>query len=234
MADGQRLLFHSDRDGDLDLFVLHLVNGETQQLTDAPGRDFQASPSPDGIRIAFTSERDGDREIFIMETDGTHVIQITRNEAEDMMPAWSPDGEWLAFVSDRDGDREIYVMRRDGTCPRRVTRNEGDDIFPAWRPEQNGLGPPDTAIGFRSKPRTAGPSPPWPGWGWTPSLSSNSWIASGPSGTTGFTRSWWSGTDRWCSRRTSPATRGHGQDRGTGPQGRHLAWHRSDLPILDP
>lgn len=55
---GGKLVFHSDRAGELDIFTLDLANGEVQQLTNAAGRDFEPAWSPDGQTIVFSTDRD--------------------------------------------------------------------------------------------------------------------------------------------------------------------------------
>ena len=132
--DGQRIAFHSTRSGNSEIYLMDIEEGQPDQLTEHPGRDFQVTWEPDGQHLAFSSDRDGDLEIFTIRADSSELAQLTDNGFEDILPAWSPDGVWIAFVSGRDGNREIYLMRTDGRCSRRVTDNPGDDMYPAWKP----------------------------------------------------------------------------------------------------
>ncbi len=88
--DGRRIAFASDRDGDLEIYVMDADGGGLRRLTDDPGRDDQPTWSPDGRWIAFTSTRGGGFEIYIMRDDGSDLRRLTENEAIDGDPAWSP------------------------------------------------------------------------------------------------------------------------------------------------
>ena len=132
--DGQRIAFESDRDGDLEIYVMNADGSGVTRLTDHDAPDALAAWSPDGQRIAFMSARDGDFDIYVMNADGSGVTRLT-NDADDWWPAWSPDGQRIAFESERDGDGEIYVMNADGSGVTRLTNNDAGDGVPAWSPD---------------------------------------------------------------------------------------------------
>src|SRR3989304_7285101 len=52
-----RLVFHSERDGDADIYLMTLDGGTVTQLTDEPGRDYEPDGSPDGKTVVFASQR---------------------------------------------------------------------------------------------------------------------------------------------------------------------------------
>lgn len=131
-AQGDSVLFESNRDGDFDVYRLELQTGRVAQLTNEDGVDAEAKESPDGQRIAFASSRDGDSDIYVMDADGGNVRRLTENDAADRCPQWSPDGRQLSFYSERDGNGEIYVMDRDGGHQRRVTNSPGSDGVADW------------------------------------------------------------------------------------------------------
>jgi Tol biopolymer transport system component len=131
-ADGNSVLFESDRGRGFDIYRLALESLEVTQLTNERGIDAQAKESPGGDRIAFASSRDGDSEIYVMDSDGANVRQITDNDADDRYPHWSPDSKWLVFESDRDGTPDIYVMNADGGDQRRLTVDPANDKDPHW------------------------------------------------------------------------------------------------------
>ena len=118
-ASGDLIAFNSDRDVDVEIFVMNADGTEVRQLTDNDDYDNHPAWSPDGERIAFISTRDGDYEIFVMNADGTEVRQLTDDDARDFEPLWSPNGERIAFQSDRGGAHwfvgwDIFVMNADG------------------------------------------------------------------------------------------------------------------------
>ncbi|MEE8473124.1 MAG: VWA domain-containing protein, partial [Dehalococcoidia bacterium] len=138
------IAFQSDRDGNLEIYVMRADGSLQTRLTDNKAEDMDPAWSPDGASIAFSSNRDGDHEIFVMKANGSRQTQLTRNTAEDLYPAWSPDGTLIAFSSKRKGNHEIYVMNADGTKPKRLTNNTAEDLYPAWSPD-------GTLITFSSK-----------------------------------------------------------------------------------
>ncbi len=130
-----RTAFSSNRDGNVEIYVMNADGSSVTRLTDNEAVDRGASWSPDGGRIAFESDRDGDYEIYVMNADGSDVTRLTENEAVDRGASWSPDGGRIAFYSDRDEGFEIYVMNADGSDVTRLTDNEAIDGGPSWSPD---------------------------------------------------------------------------------------------------
>ncbi|OLC40518.1 MAG: hypothetical protein AUH75_07620 [Gemmatimonadetes bacterium 13_1_40CM_4_65_7] len=133
-ASGQ-IAFISDRDRNLDIYLMNVDGPGVMQLTNDPSNDTHPDWSPDGTRIVFTSFRDGNAEIYAMNADGSNATRLTNNPAFDGLPAWSLDGTRIVFTSLRDGNKEIYVMNADGSNPRNLTNNPGGDDTPAWSPD---------------------------------------------------------------------------------------------------
>ena len=127
-----RIAFHSDRDGNQEIYVVNADGSGITRLTTNSNRDENPSLSPDGRRVAFVSNRDGNEEIFAMRADGLGVSRLTDNPARDGGPSWSPDGRRIAFHSNRDGNYEIYVMNADGSSETRLTYHSARDNAPTW------------------------------------------------------------------------------------------------------
>lgn len=134
--DGSRIAFASERDGNLEIYVMN-ANGESPvRLTNVvPAANYRPVWSPDGARIAFVSARDGNPKIYVMNADGASPVRLTSHIGRDADPAWSPDGSRIAFSSDRDGSGGIWVMNADGSGLTRLTSNTQGDQQPAWSPD---------------------------------------------------------------------------------------------------
>jgi TolB protein len=134
--DGKRIAFHSDRDGDLDIWVINSDGSGRTQLTSSAGDDAHPAWSPDGISIAFTSEREGNPDIWVMNADGSNPVKLTDAPSRDRYPMWSPDGARIAFNTNRDGNQEIYVMSADGSNQTNVTNSPSTiEGFADWSPD---------------------------------------------------------------------------------------------------
>src|SRR6185503_1221019 len=60
-----KIAFASDRDGNLEVYVMDVDGGGQTRLTENPGEDYSPAWSPDGSRLAFVSTRDGNAEIYV-------------------------------------------------------------------------------------------------------------------------------------------------------------------------
>ena len=130
-----KIAFHSDRDGQFDIYVMKPDGSEVTRLTDAPRSDMNPVWSPDGTKIAYESGYRPHFDIYVMDADGANVTRLTYDIAHDRHPVWSPDGARIAFQSDRDGNHEIYIINADGTRLSRLTDNPADDGAPSWSPD---------------------------------------------------------------------------------------------------
>jgi len=130
-----KIVFHSNRDGDFEVFVMNPDGSNVVQLTDNGVDDFWPVVSPDGTKIAFWTGRDGNQEIYVMAVDGSSPTRVTTAGAADRQPAWSPDGEMIAFHRVVNSTKEIYTIKVDGTGINRLTNNTFDDSEPAWSPD---------------------------------------------------------------------------------------------------
>jgi TolB protein len=147
-ADGDWVVFTSERDGSADIYRARTDGRELTRLTDDPAFDDQAALSPDGRSLAFVSSRTGNADLFVLDLEGGRLKNLTGHPGGDFRPAWSPDGEWLAFSSDRDSPMprvnfgigqttDIFIVRRDGTGLRRLTDGAGIVGSPVWSGDGN-------------------------------------------------------------------------------------------------
>ncbi len=131
-----KLAFVSNRDGNLEIYVMHADGTNVKRLTSLSAEDFAPCWSPDGSHIAFISNRDKIYDIWVMEADGQEkdVRRLTTGTQASFL-AWSPDGKTIAFHSDLAGKYAIYLVDSDGKNMRPLTDGRADAMYPVWSPD---------------------------------------------------------------------------------------------------
>ncbi len=132
-----KIAFHSDRNGNQDIFAVAPNGLGEVLLIGGAANDTDPAFSPDGSKMAFVSDRSGNADIWV--GDGSTQLNITDSPGADIQPAWSPDGTRVAFVSTRDRNPEIYVTSASGGPVTRLTFNAVPDGSPAWSPDGSRL-----------------------------------------------------------------------------------------------
>lgn len=156
---GDRIVFTSLRDGDLELYSMAPDGSDVRRLTDRIGYDGGAFYSPDGSKIIWRAHypepgpeaddymtlleqgliRPGELDVYVMDADGSNQRQVTDLGGASFAPYWHPDGDKILFSSnhhDPSGrDFDIYMINLDGTGLTRITHAEGFDGFPVFSPD---------------------------------------------------------------------------------------------------
>jgi PKD repeat protein len=122
-ADGSRIAFVSDRDGQPELYVMNAADGSNVTRVTA-GVGFKGSPSwfPDGLRLVFDCEvESGNLDVCAIGIDGTGFSRLTNTPGRDEDADVSPDGTRIVFSTGcyAQGSMDIAVMDADGanvTC----------------------------------------------------------------------------------------------------------------------
>jgi len=142
-ADGQKIVFSSDREGVYHLYVVNVDGSGLQKVTDDAAGDLSPRWSPDGSQIAFS--RTGS--LYVMNSDGSDVREILAAESEATAPpckagaffgGWSPDGKRLTFyaASATRGIGQICTIAPDGSdLTVVVSEPPAYHVEPSWSPD---------------------------------------------------------------------------------------------------
>ncbi|NBC65158.1 MAG: hypothetical protein GVY07_05765, partial [Bacteroidetes bacterium] len=76
--EGDKILFSSNRSGYFDLYVYHMEEDTTEQLTDSEFHEFYGTWSPNGSRIAYLATEEDEPHLYLMNADGRRKRQLTR------------------------------------------------------------------------------------------------------------------------------------------------------------
>ncbi len=135
--DGTQIVFLSDRDGDLELYVVNVDGTNLRQLTYNSVRDSAPVWSPDGTKIAYISEVGRSDDLFTINVDDLSIYSLTQGVGFVRYPTWSPDGQRIAFILDQAGRDYTIVSVIDADGRNRTQLTDDGKIYttPAWSPD---------------------------------------------------------------------------------------------------
>lgn len=153
---GDRIVFTSVRDHDLEIYTMRLDGSDVRRLTSEEGYDGGAFFSPDGRSIVYrgfhttdSSRKAADREllkegfvrpsvmeIYTMNADGSGKKRLTDFGAASFAPFYHPDGKHIVFSSNMKDTRgrnfDLFLIDTDGSGLEQLTFNESFDGFPMF------------------------------------------------------------------------------------------------------
>lgn len=156
---GDKIVFTSDRSGDLELYTMDLDGGNVKQITTELGYDGGAFFSPDGSKLVFRASRPkteeekktykdllkkglvapSDMEIFVCNTDGSDLRQVTTLGKANWAPFFHPSGNKIIFSSNHKAEKDfqfnLYMINLDGTGLEQISFDEKFDAFPMFSPD---------------------------------------------------------------------------------------------------
>jgi Tol biopolymer transport system component len=156
---GDKIVFTSVRDGDLEIYTMKPDGSEVTRLTHEPGYDGGPFFSPDGQKIVYRAGRPENlaaladyrkllsdnlvrpsrMEIWVMDADGANKRQITDLGCASFAPFFLPSGEKIIFSSNHPepGSREfeLWLIDLDGQNLEQVTFSAEFDGFPMFSPD---------------------------------------------------------------------------------------------------
>jgi Tol biopolymer transport system component len=156
-ADGKHIVFCSNRDGNLELYIMDADGQHVRQLTHTPGC-YNGGPffSPDGKRVIFRSDRKKKDflQIYVINSDGTGERALTDNEGVNWGPYWYPDGKHIVYAAADHSNPtvrpnyDLWWMETDpkpNPLNRRLSRGLRR-VMPALTAISSTISPPSTAF----------------------------------------------------------------------------------------
>jgi TolB protein len=156
---GDKIVFTSVRNGDLDLYTMNIDGSNVKQITNTLGYDGGAFFSPDGKKLVFrasrfTSEEEKSEykellkqglvaptnmEIFVCNVDGSNLRQVTKLGKANWAPFYHPKGKKIVFSSNHHGQRgyqfNLFMINEDGSGLEQITFDTVFDSFPMFSPD---------------------------------------------------------------------------------------------------
>ncbi|MCS6808514.1 MAG: hypothetical protein RML40_07055 [Bacteroidota bacterium] len=156
---GDKIVFTSDRSGDLELWTMNTDGTDQRQITTGLGYDGGAFFSPDGSQIVFRASRPKtaeeiaeytellamglvaptNMEIYICNADGSNLRQVTKLGKANWAPCFHPSGKKIIFSSNHHSERgydfQLYMINTDGTGLEQITTESAFNAFPMFSPD---------------------------------------------------------------------------------------------------
>jgi TolB protein len=157
--DGKKMIYCSDKSGDLELYIMELATGKEKQVTHLTGYDGGAWFSPDGKKIVWRSSRPRteteikdykdllrqgfvaptNMEVWTADADGSNAKQITGYGQANWAPNFTPDSKRIIFCSNHEYKRgfpfNMYLTDINGKGLEKISRDKGFDAFPMFSPD---------------------------------------------------------------------------------------------------
>jgi Tol biopolymer transport system component len=157
--DGERVVFTSSRDGDIELYTMNVDGSDVRRVTQRVGYDGGAFFSPDGSKLVWRAMypttaadtadyirllerrlvRPSRLELWVSNTDGSDARQVTQLGGANFAPYFHPDGQRIIFASNQPDPRnrnfDLYLVNLDGSGLDRVTTSAEFDAFPMFSPD---------------------------------------------------------------------------------------------------
>ena len=135
--DGTKILYASNEDGSMNLYIMDANGSNVNQITHGKNC-YNGGPffSPDGNKIIYRSDPDLPHylQLFMMNIDGSDQRQLTSNNAVNWAPFWHPSGKVIAYTTSLHGHAhyEIYLLKIETGKQCRLTHNPTFDGLPSF------------------------------------------------------------------------------------------------------
>lgn len=156
---GDKIIFTSMRDGDLELYSMDMDGNNVRRLTHALGYDGGAWFNEDGSKIIWRASRPlteeavkdykdllskglvapTSMEVWMANADGSDAKQVTDLGKANWAPNFVPGDKKIIFCSNHEYERgfpfNMYLKDPAGNDLEKISRDKGFDAFPMFSPD---------------------------------------------------------------------------------------------------
>jgi Tol biopolymer transport system component len=135
----QCLVFHTFRDGNLEIYRLNGIEGQPDaklyNLSKDESVDSRPSRAPNDSWVVFQSNRDGNVELYYTDLLGSgEAARLTNNPFNDINPMYAPDAHTVVFQSDRNGAFDLFTIDQQTGREVQLTSSLAHDVNPFYSP----------------------------------------------------------------------------------------------------
>ena len=92
--DGKKIMFNSNRDGNVNLYVMNadgsdVTNVTAGKITLDNLEEDKPAWSPDGTQIIFSSEQNSNWDLYVMNVDGSNLVDLSnKSQMTEKWASW--------------------------------------------------------------------------------------------------------------------------------------------------
>lgn len=138
--DGKQIVYASNEEGDMHLYLMDADGSNKRRLTEYPAC-YHGGPffSPNGTQIVFRADRQVPHylQIYLIGIDGQAERQLTDNGSVNWAPFWHPGGKVIAYTTSLHGHHcyQIYLLHVETGKELRLTQSGSFEGLPSFNAE---------------------------------------------------------------------------------------------------
>lgn len=132
-ADGDSLVFTSDRSGGPQIYRTSVRTGQPKRLTFEGTYNTRGRQSPTSDEVAVVHNDRGNYRIALVDPK-RNTMQVLTDGRLDESPSFAPNGNTIIYATREDGRGVLATVSVDGQVQQRIASDEGDVREPVWSP----------------------------------------------------------------------------------------------------